>query len=168
MKISVVITVYNLENFVAKSIETVLNQTLKADEIIVVDDGSKDRSVEIIEKYADKVKLVKMEKNSGVLPAFIEGLKHCSGDILGFLDGDDLWMQDKLEKVAGVFKEHDDAMMVTHLHQWIDKDGIPTKEIDSTHRNLKRIVSITEDPVEQDRLLKNSILCYKGVWLGSA
>ena len=168
MTVSVIITVYNLENFVAEAIESVLNQTRKADEIIVVDDGSKDRSVQVIEQFGEKVKLIRMEKNSGVLPSFIEGMKQSTGEILAFLDGDDIWMAEKLEKVVGVFEAHQDAMMVTHLHQWIDKDGAPTYTIDATHLNLKRITTSAANHHETDRLLKNSILCYKGVWLGSA
>jgi glycosyltransferase involved in cell wall biosynthesis len=168
MKISVIITVYNLENFIAKSIESVLNQTEKAHEIIVIDDGSKDKSVEIIEQYTDRVRLIKMVKNSGVLPAFIKGLKHCSGDILAFLDGDDIWKPDKLEKIMNVFIQYEDVMLVTHLHEWIDNDGNLTNKVDETHKNLKRLERSEKDLVKRDRLLKNSILCYKGVWLGSA
>lgn len=168
MKVSVIITVYNLEGFVAKAIESALNQTVKPDEVIVVDDGSKDNSVKVIQSFGDRVKLVRMEKNAGVLPSFLAGIKQSTGDILSFLDGDDIWMPYKLEKVLRVFQEQDDAMMVTHLHQWIDKDDIPTNVVDTTHLNLKRIVETTGDPKQMDTLLKNSILCYKGVWLGSA
>ena len=168
MTISVIITVYNLEGFVAQAIESVFSQTVKADEIIVIDDGSTDKSAKIIESFGNQVRLIRMEKNSGVLPSFIEGLKRSTEDILAFLDGDDVWLPDKLEKVIGVFLQKPDAMMVTHVHKWIDKNGYPTGMIDATHVNLKRITSLANDPVEVDRLLKNSILCYKGVWLGSA
>lgn len=168
MTISVIITVYNLENFVAAAIDSVLAQTLKADEIIVVDDGSKDNSAKVIESYGEKVKLIRMGKNSGVLPSFLAGLKMSQGEILSFLDGDDIWMPTKLESVVNVFKQNNDAMMVTHVHRWIDQDSNPTNTVDATHLNLQRITSLTNDPEQIDQLLKNSILCYKGVWLGSA
>jgi glycosyltransferase involved in cell wall biosynthesis len=168
MTVSVIITVYNLEGFVARAIESALNQTIKPDEIIVVDDGSKDDSVKVIESFGDRVKLVRMEKNSGVLPSFLAGIKQSKGDILSFLDGDDIWMPNKLEKVLAVFQQHEDAMMVTHLHRWIDKDDVPTNVVDATHLNLKRIVDTAANTDQMDALLKNSILCYKGVWLGSA
>jgi glycosyltransferase involved in cell wall biosynthesis len=168
LKVSVVITVYNLENFVAEAIQSVLSQTHPANEIIVVDDGSKDGSVKAIESFGDQVKLVKMEKNSGVLPAFLAGIKASSGDILSFLDGDDVWMPEKLEKVMKVFERDADVMMITHFHEWINKEGVATGETDATHANMKRITSIAHNEEELDHLLKNSILCYKGVWLGSA
>jgi glycosyltransferase involved in cell wall biosynthesis len=168
VKISVIITVFNLEHFVAGAIESVLGQTVKPDEIIVVDDGSSDGSVKVIESYGDRVKLIRMEKNSGVLPAFLTGLKASSGDILSFLDGDDIWMPGKLEKVMRVFEKDPEAMIVTHLHEWIDDKGNVTGIKDDTHRNLQRISSLTRDEKDLDRLLKNSLLCYKGVWLGSA
>jgi glycosyltransferase involved in cell wall biosynthesis len=166
--ISVIITVFNLESFVRLAIQSVLDQTYPADEIIVVDDGSSDDSIKVIESFESKVKLVKMEKNSGVLPAFLAGIKASTADILCFLDGDDTWMPDKLQKVMAVFEQHPDVMMVTHLHEWINKEGIVTGETDVTHTNLKRITSVAHDEKEMDFLLKNSILCYKGVWLGSA
>lgn len=168
MTVSVIITVYNLEGFVAKAIESVLNQTVKADEIIVVDDGSTDNSVGVIESFGDRVKLIRMGKNSGVLLSFLAGIRESKGDVLSFLDGDDIWMPNKLEKVLDIFQQHSDAMMVTHLHQWIDKDDVPTNMVDATHVNLKRIVAASSTAEQMDTQLKNSILCYKGVWLGSA
>jgi len=168
LKISVVITVFNLEHFVAEAIQSVLNQTVKAEEIIVVDDGSSDKSVEVIKSFGEKVQLLQMKQNAGVLPAFIAGIKKASGDVLAFLDGDDIWMPEKLEKVLNEFQKDNNIMMVTHMHQWINEKGEPTNVIDDTHRNCKRIVAVAKTSNEQDQLLKNSILCYKGVWLGSA
>lgn len=168
MTTSVIITVYNLEAFAGLAIESVLQQTKKADEVIVVDDGSTDNSAAVIERYKDQVRLVRMEKNSGVLPAFLTGIKAASGDILCFLDGDDIWMPEKMEKVISAFEQNRDVMMVTHIHQWIDKEGNVTGEVDETHRNVQRIVSLAKDAAHLDALIKNSILCYKGVWLGSA
>lgn len=168
MKISVIITVYNLENYVRQAIESVLSQTRKADEIIVVDDGSMDGSVNIIESFGNKVQLIKMGKNSGVLMSFIAGLQQSTGDILSFLDGDDIWLPQKLEKVEAIFAARQEVMLVSHLYEWIDKNGARSHVIDETHKNLERVKSEAADLLMLDTLLKNSILCYKGVWLGSA
>lgn len=168
MTISVIITVFNLEKYVAQAIGSVLQQTRTADEIIVVDDGSADGSVKVIQSFGDKVKLIRMERNSGVLMSFLTGLNASSGEILSFLDGDDIWMPQKLQKVEQVFSTHNDAMIVTHLHEWIDKEGKCSHVVDGTHRNLERIKLKATNTSELDGLLKNSILCYKGVWLGSA
>ena len=168
MKISVIITVYNLESYVRQAIESVLQQTRKADEIIVVDDGSTDASIQAIEYFGDKVKLIQMKKNSGVLVAFLAGINAASGDILSFLDGDDVWLPEKLAKVEQAFKNRDDVMMVTHLHEWINGSGKRTDNVDETHKNLNRIKQAAKNEIELDALLKNSALCYKGVWFGSA
>lgn len=168
MKVSTIITVYNLENFIEEAIHSVLRQTRKPDEIIVVDDGSTDNSVEIVKKFGSEIKLIQMKKNSGVLVSFIEGIKASSGTILSFLDGDDIWMEDKLDKVCKIFDTFSDAMMVTHLHQYIDSNGSSLNIVDDTHKNIKRIISRAHNVEEQDRMLKSSILSYRGVWLGSA
>jgi glycosyltransferase involved in cell wall biosynthesis len=159
--------VYNLERFVKESIQSVLNQTIRPHEIIVVDDGSIDNSVEVISGFKN-VQLIRMEKNSGVMPAFLAGIKASHGNILAFLDGDDVWMPDKLEKVLNEFMKDPKIMMVTHMHQWVDEKGKELDTRDETHINCERIVSLGVDSNAQDELLKRSILALKGVWLGSA
>lgn len=167
MQVSVIITVYNLERFVKEAIQSVLKQTIIPHEIIVVDDGSVDNSVEVIKSFKE-VQLIQMEKNSGVLSAFLAGIRASHGDILAFLDGDDIWMPDKLEKVLNEFENDQNHMMVTHMHQWIDEQGKEMDVTDETHLNCAKIVSATVNQKERDHLLKRSILALKGIWLGSA
>lgn len=168
MTVGVIITVYNLEHFVARAIESVLRQSHQPDRIVVINDGSTDGSWEIIRRYSD-ITIIDNTNNRGVLPSIIEGLRVLDTDIVAFLDGDDVWHRDKLKRVLEEFDAYPDAMMVTHSYRWIDAIGKPLDVQDETHRNLARIVKACgDDRRKMDVMLKKSVLSYAGVWLGSA
>jgi glycosyltransferase involved in cell wall biosynthesis len=106
MLVSVLMDNYNYANFLPEAIESVLNQTYQNFELIIVDDGSKDNSKEIIKEYTKKDNRIKaiFKENGGQASAFNEGFKHCKGEVICFLDSDDKFKQTKLEKVVDVFK----------------------------------------------------------------
>ena len=169
MTISTIITVYNLEKYVEETLESVFAQTRQPDEIIVVDDCSTDNSADILQKYTDKIKYIKMPQNSGVLMAFIRGIEESTGDILTFLDGDDIWHPTKIEKVEKAFAEDEDRILVTHDYECINSKGEDRAYTsDQTHYNTMRIVKEAADFEQMDEMLRRSMLTYKGVWLGSA
>lgn len=89
--ISIIIPAYNIENHIASCLDSLLNQTYKNIEIIAIDDGSSDRTGEIIDKYAEKYKNIKVihKDNNGVSAARNSGIDIASGDYIGFVDGDD-------------------------------------------------------------------------------
>lgn len=93
--ISIIIPVYNVEKYLKKSIDSVLNQTIKNIEIILVDDGSIDKSGEIVDKYADQDYRIHVihQKNQGVSSARNAGLRLAKGKYIGFVDSDD-WIED--------------------------------------------------------------------------
>ncbi len=168
MTIGVVITVFNLEKYVAEAIESVLAQSRQPDKIIVVDDGSKDNSKAIIELFKDRVELLENVQNQGVLPSIISAMKKLDTDIIAFLDGDDRWHRDKLKETAEVFERDQRAMLVTHSYNRMNARGEIQDVMDKTLRNLNRIENLNATSELTDAELKNSILSYKGVWLGSA
>ena len=91
-KISIIIPVYNAEEFLEECINCLLNQSYKNLEIIIVNDGSKGNCKEIADKYIkidDRVKYVEHEKNKGLFQARITGVKSSTGDYIAFLDSDD-------------------------------------------------------------------------------
>ncbi len=96
-KISIIIPVYNLKNYIEDTINSILNQSFKDFELIVVDDGSDDNSVKILEKYPQITLYQKEHKGAGVIRNF--ALKKAVGDYILFLDGDDIFDRDFLLKM---------------------------------------------------------------------
>ena len=103
MKISVVIPMYNASETITRVLDSVINQTLNFDfEVLVVNDGSTDNSKELVERYIlsnPSFSIIMIDKsNGGVSTARNAGLKASQGDLIAFLDSDDEWFPDKLEK----------------------------------------------------------------------
>jgi len=96
--VSVIVPVYNVEAYVAQTIESVLAQTYTNFELIIVDDGSSDRSLEICQQFKDPRINIIRQKNRGLAGARNTGIRYAQGDYLAFLDSDDLWLPEKLEK----------------------------------------------------------------------
>lgn len=110
IKVSVIIPVYNVENYLAQCLDSVIYQTLKEIEIICVDDGSTDKSYEILQEYERKDKRIKLlqQKNAGAGIARNVGMKIAQGKYLSIIDSDDFFELDMLEK-AYLKCEQDDA-----------------------------------------------------------
>lgn len=97
-KVSVIIPVYKVEKYIAGTVESVLAQTYKNFELLIIDDGSPDKSIEICQKFTDnRIKIIKQE-NRGVAAARNTGIRQAQGEYLAFLDADDLWTPEKLAK----------------------------------------------------------------------
>ena len=108
-KVSVIVPNYNCEKFIEETVNSVINQTYKNWELLIVDDCSTDGSVEVIKKLqaADgRIKLFINEKNSGAAASRNKALKEASGKWIAFLDSDDLWLPDKLEKQIAFMEEN--------------------------------------------------------------
>jgi len=95
--VSVVIPCYNAQEFLGETIESIINQTLPCREIIAVNDGSTDKTLDILRSYKDKVKIISIE-NSGPAVARNIGIKIASSRYIAFCDADDLWHSEKIEK----------------------------------------------------------------------
>ena len=107
--VSTVIPVYNYERYLGEAIECVLNQTYKNVEVIVVDDGSTDRSGEVARSFADRGVRYVSQVHAGIGPARNQGVELARGDFLAFLDADDRWPDEKLELQLRAF-ENDPAL----------------------------------------------------------
>lgn len=124
--ISVIIPVYNGERFLAEAIRSVLEQTLPPDEIIVVDDGSTDGSATVAAQHEGVCVLQQLNRGPGA--ALNLAIEHASGQLLAFLDADDRWLADKLEKqVAALMADPTLDMIFGHVRQFHDTDS-PTGE----------------------------------------
>jgi len=102
--ISVVIPNFNYARYVRQAVDSVLNQTYPAVEVIVVDDGSTDDSIAALESYGGRIKLLR-QKNGGVHTARNAGIKASAGVFVAFLDADDVWKPAKLERQAELFAD---------------------------------------------------------------
>ena len=100
--VSVIIPVFNMENFLPEAIESALTQTYKHREVIVVDDGSTDGSREIAESYGSEIRLLS-QKNARLASARNLGIQHAKGSLVGLLDADDRWLPDKLATEVPMF-----------------------------------------------------------------
>src|ERR1035437_8101512 len=108
--VSVIIPCYNADKYIGEAIESVLNQTHKNFELLVINDGSTDNSETIIKKYQKEDSRIQhySQTNQGVATARNLGLKHASGSIVAFIDSDDAWEPENLEvKVKFLATNHD-------------------------------------------------------------
>jgi glycosyltransferase involved in cell wall biosynthesis len=96
-KVSVIIPNYNYGRYIAEAIDSVFAQTLPPHEVIVVDDGSTDNSPEVLASYGDRITVL-LQQNQGVGAARNAGAAASTGDLLAFLDADDKWLPEKLER----------------------------------------------------------------------
>lgn len=120
--VSVVIPNYNYAHYLREAIDSVLAQTYSEIEIIVVDDGSKDDSKEILTGYGDRVRTI-FQQNQGVSAARNNGVKESCGELIAFLDADDAWLPTKIEKQVARFQA-DEKLGLVHVGvDEIDADG---------------------------------------------
>ena len=127
--VSIIVPVYNAEEFINDTIKTVQDQTYKNWELIMIDDCSTDRSTEQILKYkSDKIKLIKLKKNSGAAICRNTGTKEAKGRYIAFLDADDLWKKEKLEVQLKFIKDKKCAFSFTG-YEFADKDGVGNGKI---------------------------------------
>lgn len=131
MTITTIIPTYNREKFLPRCIESVLNQTIMPNEIILIDDGSIDNTREIASKY--DIKYIRQE-NSGVSSARNLGIKNSNCEYITFLDSDDMWHNEKLEKQINFHSKYKDIKISHTNEKWI-RDG---KELVIKGSNTKK------------------------------
>ena len=126
--VSIIIPTYNREKYLEEAILSVINQTYNNIEILVIDDGSKDNyAISICEKY--KNCFYKYKKNGGLSSARNFGVKESKGEYIAFLDDDDFWRKDKLEKQVSVLNNFNDIDCVHSSALVVNEKGIETGEI---------------------------------------
>lgn len=121
--VSVIIPAYNAESFIQETINSVLIQSFSDFELIVIDDGSKDQTIEVLKTIQDARLKVFSYPNGGVAVARNRGIAQATGEFISFLDSDDLWTADKLEKQLEALKEKPGAGVAYSWTQFIDLEG---------------------------------------------
>lgn len=124
-KFSIIIPVYNVEKYLKKCLDSVFNQTYKDYEVIVVNDGTKDNSMDIVKDY--NVKVIN-QKNQGLSAARNAGVKVATGDYLIFLDSDDYWEKNILKELSKSLKNNPDLVRFQINEVYEDGRVIPYQE----------------------------------------
>lgn len=126
-KVSIITPLYNDKKYIEQAIKSILNQTYKDFEMIIVDDGSTDGSGELVRnKFRDKVRYIHQE-NKGAATAVNKGISLSQGDYIAFCDSDDWWLPEKLEKQVK-FLEVNQNFGLIYSDAFLAKDGILTRK----------------------------------------
>lgn len=142
--ISIITPVFNSEKYISDTIDSVLSQTYTNWEMIIADDCSSDNSAEIIKKYTDnRIKYFKLETNSGAAIARNKALEKARGNYIAFLDSDDIWKPEKLEKQLRFMMEKDIGFSFTGYEILGDKNN--------------KIIKVP-DTLNYDQFMKNTII----------
>ena len=121
--VSVIIPAYNVEDFIGQAVDSALSQTVSDLEIIVVDDGSQDGTARVVAQFGD-VRLRTMRKsNGGCASSRNAGVQISRGKYIAFLDGDDYWFRNKLERELEFFDQHPGADLIFSLSGIVDEVG---------------------------------------------
>lgn len=130
--VSIIVPVYNASDYIEDTIRMVSEQTYKDWELIFVDDasndGSADKIEEIIKSQGKRIRLIRKKSNEGAAAARNTGLDNSSGRYIAFLDADDIWKRDKLEKQIA-FMEKTDAAFSFTSYEFGDEDAYPTGKV---------------------------------------
>ena len=160
--VSIVTPLFEAENYIAETISSVQNQTYSNWELIIVDDCSKDASVKIVEKFSsqdDRIILVKNEVNKGAAVCRNLATELAKGAYIAFLDSDDLWFPNKLEKQLEFMQENNcDVSFTSYLH--IDEDSQPIK------KRIKALPSLSYKKQHSNNYVGNLTGMYHAATIG--
>jgi len=121
--VTVVVPAYNVASYIREAVESALAQTVSNIEVLVIDDGSTDGTADRLEGFDDPRLMVLWQPNGGLASARNAGIRSASAEFLAFLDGDDLWLPDKLEHHLASFAVHPEADVTYSLSKTIDDNG---------------------------------------------
>lgn len=155
--VSIITPVYNNSEFIKQTIESVQKQTYKNWEMIIVDDCSTDRTPELIKKISqkdDRIKYIKLEKNSGAAIARNKALSESRGRFIAYLDADDLWKKNKIQNQIDFMLAHDYAFVCSNY-----------EKIDVNNKILKQVKIPKE--INYKLFLRNTIIQTVGVMIDS-
>ncbi|SHM51989.1 glycosyltransferase family 2 protein [Chryseobacterium polytrichastri] len=154
-KVSIIVPVYNVENYLAKCLDSLMNQTLQNIEVLVINDGSKDNSEKIIQQYAqqypEKIKAFSKE-NGGLSDARNFGIDRATGDFIGFVDSDDYVTETMFEEMVTLAEKYQSKMVICNI-QKVDQHGNITQK-------LTQIPNMPEEIILKDNFSVFSDLSY--------
>jgi glycosyltransferase involved in cell wall biosynthesis len=128
--VTVILAAYNAEKYLREAVSSILNQTLTDFEFIVIDDGSKDSTLSILQSFNDPRLKIVSRPNKGLTPTLNEGLSLAQGEFVARMDADDVSMPDRFEKQVKFLREHPDVVCVGSRVTTIDPYGSPLQVTD--------------------------------------
>src|SRR5579862_9611696 len=159
MKLSVILPVYNSDRFIRQSVQSILNQTFRDFELIIIDDGSKDKTEEILKSFKDKqslrdkslkrIKIIKNPKNLGVAKSLNIGLKESKGEYVARCDADDINIKDRFKKQVNFLDKHPDYVLVGSQAELINNSD---KKISDTN------LPVADKEIRKMMFIRNPIL----------
>lgn len=155
--VSIIMPTYNCGKFIAKTIESVLNQTYTNWELIIVDDYSKDNTEEIVNSYIiknSKIKYHKFDVNRGAAVARTKAMEFAKGNYMAFLDSDDIWKKDKLEKQIKFMNDNNYNFTCTAYEQ-INEEGKKINKIIKTKKKANYNRILLDCPVGNSTVMYN-------------
>lgn len=167
MKVSIVITSYNHEDFLEECIKSATNQSYSQTELLIVDDGSEDKSRDIIKKYSKNFyKVLLLEENQGACIALNKILKFCRGDYIAILNSDDYWQSEKIQQQVDYLEANDGIAAVFSKAVLIDENGNQINQQDSPfeYSNLNRFDWLRKFFESGNCLCHSSVLLRKSVF----
>lgn len=138
--ISIVMSVYNGDQFLREAIDSILNQTITDFEFIVIDDGSTDSSADIVRSYQDERIYFAQQENSGLAAALNKGIDLAKGEYIARMDADDISFPHRLELQYAYLLDHPDILAIGTAAEWIDVDGsyICTIQKATSYEDIKK------------------------------
>ncbi|MCR4776461.1 MAG: glycosyltransferase [Saccharofermentans sp.] len=152
--VSIITPVYKCEKYIAETIKSVQSQTYSNWELLLVDDCTPDNSPEIIQEFAksdSRIRYIRLKENSGAAVARNEGLEASNGRFIAYLDADDIWLPEKLERQISFMKENNVQFSCCDYEK-IEDDGTP----------LNKVVHMPKT-ITYEQLLRNTIIQTVGV-----
>jgi len=159
MKISIVVPVYKVEKYIEKCVNSLINQTYKNIEIILVDDGSPDNCGDICDEFALKDKRIKVihKKNGGLSDARNKGTDNVTGDYVMYVDSDDYIKENSCEELVKVINKTN-ADVICYNYNTVDEEYISlTKNVPFNSGNTKKIIELTYEEAILDNIYRKNI-----------
>lgn len=150
--VSVVIPAYNAEPYVSQTLDSVLHQTYENFEVIIVDDCSEDNTWSVLQSYAaveKRIRLFQNKENSGVSKTRNFAVAEAKGELIAYLDSDDVWEESKLEKQVRLYLEKPDAALIYTGSAFIDAAG----------KRASYVMPVPEEIDYRELLKQNKISC---------
>lgn len=175
--ISIIIPLYNKEKQIIRTLNSVIQQTFHKFEIVIIDDGSTDRSIDIVRNIHDNRIRIIQQKNAGVSAARNRGIKEAKYDLIAFLDADDEWKPTYLETQYNLFKKYPECSVFTCNYEFKGDDGkvystiihkLPFSCEDGILNNYFQVASYSHPPISSISIMvkKSAIQSIGGFPIG--